>query len=124
MLLYRNNPVSHFVYGYKGNACYFDDNTNIEITPGTLCYIPKGTTIHFREDDKYEYYKIYFNIYDAETNEDIIFSDKPLVYFNNTPKEIKKAAAIPLFRTPYTVVSTKGTPKYSANALLNSLAIG
>lgn len=86
--LYKNNPVSHFAYGYKGYACYFDDTTELEITPGTLCYIPKGSTIHFKEDDKYEYYKIYFNIHDAETHEDIILSDKPVIYFNDTPKEI------------------------------------
>ena len=86
--LYRNNRVSHFVYGYKGYACYFNDTEKFEITPGTLCYIPKGTTIHFKEDDKYEYYKIYFDIYDADTKEYIIFSDKPVIYFKDTPKEI------------------------------------
>ena len=86
--LYHNTPVSHFTYGYKGYACYFDDKTKLEITPGTLCYIPKGSTIHFKENDQYEYYKIYFNIYDAESNEDIVFSNKPMIFFQNTPKEI------------------------------------
>lgn len=86
--LYKDTPVSHFTYGYNGKACYFDENTNLEITPGTLCYIPKGATIHFKEDEEYEYYKIYFELYEAESNDDIIFSDKPIIYFNKTPKEI------------------------------------
>lgn len=86
--LYKDTPTSHFTYGYKGKACYFDKNINLEITPGTLAYIPKGTTIHFKENEEYEYYKIYFHLFDAKSGEEIIFSEKPIIYLNNTPEEL------------------------------------
>ena len=85
---YKNIPVGHFVLGTKGSACYFNDMLRLDIFPKTLAYIPSGSTIRFREDTDYEYYKIYFRLIEPCSREEIIFSKNPVVYFNNCPKEI------------------------------------
>lgn len=85
---YKNIPVGHFVFGSHGTAEYFNKTMNLKITPGTLAYIPTNATINFKEDENYEYYKIYFNLYDIEADEEMIFSEKPIIFFNQTSTEI------------------------------------
>lgn len=85
---YKNIPVGHLVYGSRGTAEYFNKNTKITISPQTLAYIPTGVTINFKEDEDYEYYKIYFNLYDSKTNEEIIFSENPIIFLEKTTTEI------------------------------------
>ena len=85
---YKNIPTGHFVYGSRGTAEYFDKNTKIKIFPQTLAYIPTGVTVNFKEDEEYEYYKIYFNLYDSETNEELIFSENPIIFLDKTTTEI------------------------------------
>lgn len=88
--LYQFTPKCHFVYGYNGNARYWteDGSVDIEITPGTLAYIPYSSKIHFSEDENFEYYKVYFNIYLAETNEHVLFSEKAKLLTHDIPYEV------------------------------------
>ena len=85
---YRTTPVGHFVLGVKGKARYFNDSLSLDILPKTLAYIPTDYTIHFEEDKEYEYYKIYFRLWDAQSRDEIILSNAPYIFFNETPKEI------------------------------------
>lgn len=87
---YKFTNIEHcqFIYGCNGTAAYFSDEININILPGTFLYIPSGTTINFKEDDKYEYYRIDFDLYDSNTNEKIHLTEIPTVFVKELSQEI------------------------------------
>lgn len=78
-----------FLLLLDGHATFSCEQEVTELSPGGLIYLPKGArhTVSAREKSL-DFYRINFTVRSNATNEEIVFSKKPMLITENSPKPL------------------------------------
>jgi len=71
----------------KGECTYYWDDKEAVLSHGSMIYLPHGSR-HVVKTESFKYYRINFEIYDADDGENIIFTKQPWVITNDAPSEM------------------------------------
>lgn len=87
-LTHTYRKLNGFLYMLEGNIEYSFGGNTVQLSPGSLIYLPRSSAHTYRAiSEKVRYMRIDFELYDASDGEQIIFSGGPVLITNELDYE-------------------------------------
>ncbi len=94
------NHIENYMYSITQDECSLilplvgiatitTDCSKINLTPGSLTFVPPHQNVLYSESHDFKYLRIKFILNDAKTDEVLIFNDKPFQITKKIPREIE-----------------------------------